>query len=110
MNKELLIRKLLGEVIREWRHKLQYTQRELSNFSTVSLGHISDYERGTKEMSSEYIDHLMSVFRAHNLKTSDLLFRAAELAKEIEDDQSIGKLRIEIVPMGIQSGLIRNAK
>lgn len=46
----------LGEVIREERLAQERTQRHLSGEATISLGYLSDVERGQKEISSELLE------------------------------------------------------
>jgi transcriptional regulator with XRE-family HTH domain len=49
----ITVRKLLGEVLKDIRLDQGLTLRELSEKSAVSLGYISEVERGKKEVSSE---------------------------------------------------------
>jgi transcriptional regulator with XRE-family HTH domain len=49
----ITVRKLLGEVLKDIRVDQGLTLRELSEKSAVSLGYISEIERGKKEVSSE---------------------------------------------------------
>lgn len=54
----VLFRRLLGEVLREQRIRRGLTLRELSAQARVSLGYISEIERGQKEASSELLGSL----------------------------------------------------
>lgn len=45
----------LGEVLRELRADSGLTLRQLSSKSNVSMGYISEVERGLKELSSEFM-------------------------------------------------------
>lgn len=45
----------LGEVLRELRVESGLTLRQLSTKASVSLGYISEIERGQKELSSEFM-------------------------------------------------------
>ncbi|MBS42251.1 MAG: transcriptional regulator [Nocardioides sp.] len=54
----VLFRRLLGDVLRERRVERGLTLRELSKEARVSLGYISEIERGRKEASSELLASL----------------------------------------------------
>jgi len=54
----VLFRRLLGDVLRERRVQLGLTLREVSADARVSLGYISEVERGQKEASSELLSSL----------------------------------------------------
>ena len=54
----VLFRRLLGDVLRERRVSLGLTLREVSAEARVSLGYISEIERGQKEASSELLASL----------------------------------------------------
>jgi transcriptional regulator with XRE-family HTH domain len=53
-----LFRRMLGDVLRERRAQLGLTLREVSGVARVSLGYISEIERGQKEASSELLASL----------------------------------------------------
>lgn len=53
-----LFRSQLGDVLRERRADLGLTLREVSKAARVSLGYISEIERGQKEASSELLASL----------------------------------------------------
>lgn len=54
----VLFRRLLGEVLRGERMQRGLTLREVSAEARVSLGYISEIERGQKEASSELLASL----------------------------------------------------
>jgi transcriptional regulator with XRE-family HTH domain len=54
----VLFRRLLGEVLRDRRMQRGLTLREVSAEARVSLGYISEIERGQKEASSELLASL----------------------------------------------------
>ena len=54
----VLFRRLLGEVLRSQRMQRGLTLREVSADARVSLGYISEIERGHKEASSELLASL----------------------------------------------------
>src|SRR6187200_1409471 len=66
----VLFRRLLGDVLRSERMQRGMTLREVSAEARVSLGYISEIERGQKEASSEL---LASLCMAMDLPLSDVL-------------------------------------
>jgi transcriptional regulator with XRE-family HTH domain len=54
----VLFRRLLGDVLRDKRTQRGLTLREVSAEARVSLGYISEIERGQKEASSELLSSL----------------------------------------------------
>src|SRR3954463_4600145 len=65
-----LFRRLLGDVLRERRLEQGLTLRQVSAGARVSLGYISEIERGQKEASSELLASLCS---ALDVPLSDVL-------------------------------------
>lgn len=53
--KPVLVRELIGESLREERVAQGKTLREISTSARVSLGYLSEVERGQKEASSELL-------------------------------------------------------
>ena len=68
--KTILIRKVMGETLRELRMSRGMTLREVSMASMVSLGYLSEIERGHKEASSEVV---FSIAQALDVSLSDLM-------------------------------------
>lgn len=66
----VLFRRLLGDVLRDLRMQRGMTLREVSAEARVSLGYISEIERGQKEASSEL---LASLCAALDTPISDVL-------------------------------------
>jgi transcriptional regulator with XRE-family HTH domain len=56
----VLFRRLLGDVLRQRRQDQGLTLRQVSSEARVSLGYISEIERGRKEASSEMLASLCS--------------------------------------------------
>jgi transcriptional regulator with XRE-family HTH domain len=83
----ILVRRLLGDVLRGRRQRTGRTLRQLAATARVSPGYLSEVERGQKEPSSEL---LAAICDALEVKLSDVLLElstelaAAELAAEIE--------------------------
>ncbi|MCW2853580.1 MAG: clgR 2 [Nocardioides sp.] len=60
----VLFRRLLGDVLRARRMERGMTLREVSAEARVSLGYISEIERGQKEASSELLASLCTALDA----------------------------------------------
>ena len=60
----------MGETLRELRMRAGMTLREVSMASMVSLGYLSEIERGHKEASSEVV---FSIAQALDVSLSDLM-------------------------------------
>jgi transcriptional regulator with XRE-family HTH domain len=58
--KPVLVRELIGESLREERVAQGKTLREISQAARVSLGYLSEVERGQKEASSELLAAICS--------------------------------------------------
>ncbi|GAA1150236.1 helix-turn-helix transcriptional regulator [Nocardioides aquiterrae] len=72
----VLFRRFLGDVLRDVRMQRGLTLRELSAEARVSLGYISEIERGQKEASSEL---LASLCAALDVALSDVLRDVSDL-------------------------------
>ncbi|WP_055481602.1 helix-turn-helix domain-containing protein [Sphaerimonospora mesophila] len=103
----ILLRQLLGDVLRRLRMRQNRTLREVSTLARVSLGYLSEVERGQKEASSEL---LASICGALGVPLSQVLrevsdqFALAELqaAPVLADVPERERLPIpESVPAGI---------
>jgi transcriptional regulator with XRE-family HTH domain len=66
----ILLRRLLGDVLRQRRQTQGRTLREVSAEARVSLGYLSEVERGQKEASSEL---LAAICDALGVRMSDLM-------------------------------------
>jgi transcriptional regulator with XRE-family HTH domain len=86
----VLFRRLLGDVLRDLRMQRGMTLREVSAVARVSLGYISEIERGQKEASSEL---LASLCAALDVPLSDVL-------REVSDAVALeeGAIALEVVP------------
>jgi transcriptional regulator with XRE-family HTH domain len=86
----VIFRRLLGEVLRGQRMRQGRTLRQVSADARVSLGYISEIERGQKEASSEL---LASICSALDVPLSEILsevsdavaLEEAALAMQLED-------------------------
>jgi transcriptional regulator with XRE-family HTH domain len=82
----VLFRRSLGDILRGRRTELGLTLREVSGAARVSLGYISEIERGQKEASSEL---LASLCEALDLPLSDVLRDVAD-AIALEEAALVG--------------------
>lgn len=71
----VLLRREVGDVLREKRQGQGRTLREVSASASVSLGYLSEVERGEKEASSEL---LASICKALDLPLSQMLSDVAD--------------------------------
>jgi len=81
MSKNLLIRDAVGQILKEQREQSKLSMREVAQTAGVSLGYLSEIERGIKDPSSEIIG---SVCRALLFDSADLLVEAGMRIREHE--------------------------
>ena len=82
--KPVILRQVIGEELRRRRVEQQRTLRQVSNLAQVSLGYLSEVERGQKEASSEL---LASIASALDTPLSELLAGVAKEVARREDSQ-----------------------
>lgn len=86
-----MLRRMLGEALRRERLAQHRTLREVSSAARVSLGYLSEVERGQKEASSEL---LASICEALEVRLSNVL-------REVSDDLALAEVGdLEAVPAG----------
>jgi transcriptional regulator with XRE-family HTH domain len=83
----VLLRQLLGDVLRRLRLRQGRTLREVSASARVSLGYLSEVERGQKEASSEL---LAAICGALNTPLSQVF-------REVSDNFALAELQHEPV-------------
>ncbi|MBV9845873.1 MAG: helix-turn-helix transcriptional regulator [Kutzneria sp.] len=86
----LLLREAIGDRLRHTRTSQHRTLREVSRAARVSLGYLSEVERGRKEASSEL---LAAICDALELPLADLLHTVASdmsLVSEVTGDKPAG--------------------
>lgn len=90
----ILLRRLLGTALRRQRQRQGRTLREVSSAARVSLGYLSEVERGQKEASSEM---LVAICAALDVPLSAVL-------REVSEDMSVAEgLRVpDTVPEGLE--------
>ncbi|RJN33018.1 helix-turn-helix domain-containing protein [Nesterenkonia natronophila] len=74
-SKGVVLRQEIGDVLRSIRQSEGRTLRDVSHDARVSLGYLSEVERGQKEASSEL---LASICTALNVPLAAMLFQVAE--------------------------------
>ncbi|MDX6285224.1 MAG: hypothetical protein QOG53_709 [Frankiales bacterium] len=78
----VVVRRLIGDVLRRTRQRQERTLREVSSSARVSLGYLSEIERGQKEASSELLG---SICGALGVPMSTLL-------REVSDEMALAEL------------------
>ena len=76
-----LLREVIGDVLRRSRVSQGRTLREVSEKAGVSLGYLSEVERGQKEASSEL---LSSISDALGVSTAQMLRMVADYLESVE--------------------------
>jgi transcriptional regulator with XRE-family HTH domain len=100
----VLLRRVIGDALRARRQGQHRTLREVSTAANVSLGYLSEIERGQKEASSELLG---SICDALGAQLSDVLREVSDtlaLAEQME-----GVLVPETVPASERSGRVEPA-
>jgi transcriptional regulator with XRE-family HTH domain len=93
-----LLRTQLGTTLRGHRLRQRRTLRDVSGAARVSLGYLSEVERGQKEASSEL---LASICDALDVELADLL---AEVSQELRGAEANGAaVRPVAAPAGAES-------
>jgi transcriptional regulator with XRE-family HTH domain len=93
----VLFRRLLGDVLRSERMHQGMTLREVSATARVSLGYISEIERGQKEASSELLASLCS---ALDLPLSHVLREVSDAVAE-QEALALQSMALEATPIQV---------
>ena len=92
----VLFRRQLGDVLRSERMRRGMTLRELSSEARISLGYISEIERGQKEASSELLSSLCD---ALEVPLSAVLREVSDTVA-VEEERLLAESRVErVVPV-----------
>ena len=83
----VLLRHLLGDVLRRLRQRQGRTLREVSAAARVSLGYLSEVERGQKEASSELLAAICSALGTP----------LSQVLREVSDNFALAELQSEPV-------------
>ena len=96
-----VLRTLLGEALRTTRLRQERTLREVSGAARVSLGYLSEVERGQKEASSEL---LSSICSALDMPMSAVLHEVSARVAAIE-----GTVVEAVAPVAVAPGAASRA-
>lgn len=98
----VLLRQELGDVLRDARRQQGRTLREVSSVARVSLGYLSEVERGQKEASSEL---LASICGALDVPLSSVLREVSERVAATE--VGVHEVRVpDVVPADLAEPLV----
>jgi len=78
----ILLRRVLGDALRARRQAQHRTLREVSGAANVSLGYLSEVERGQKEASSELLAAICDALGA----------QLAEVLRDVSDTMELAEL------------------
>src|ERR1700722_8967030 len=84
-----VLRQVIGETLRGLRMRQRRTLREVSASARVSLGYLSEVERGQKEASSEL---LAAICGALDVELSDLLWEVSDTLRRQEKLALVGSV------------------
>jgi transcriptional regulator with XRE-family HTH domain len=91
-----VLRQIVGETLRGLRMRQRRTLREVSATARVSLGYLSEVERGQKEPSSEL---LAAICSALDVELSDLFAEVSQVLRR-EEKLAVGSNRVALVGAG----------
>jgi transcriptional regulator with XRE-family HTH domain len=90
-----VLRQVVGETLRAMRMRQRRTLREVSSTARVSLGYLSEVERGQKEPSSEL---LAAICGALDIELSELF---AEVSQQLRREEKLALAnRVAVVGAG----------
>lgn len=95
----VLFRRVLGDVLRSQRMQRGMTLREVSAGARVSLGYISEIERGQKEASSELLASLCS---AMDLTLSQVI-------REVSVQVAVEEAALAPIPLPVRTTVASSA-
>ncbi|HEX6074854.1 MAG TPA: helix-turn-helix transcriptional regulator [Micromonosporaceae bacterium] len=100
----VLLRRVLGDALRSRRLDQDRTLRDVSTAANVSLGYLSEIERGQKEASSEL---LASICEALDVRLSEVLREASgtmviaeEMAQMVQSAETVPATEVAPEPVG----------
>jgi len=93
----VLLRRLIGDALRARRQGQHRTLREVSSAANVSLGYLSEIERGQKEASSELLAAICDALGA----------RLSELLRDVSDTVEVAERVPVLVPVQERPGTDR---
>lgn len=99
----VLLREALGDSLRRTRVSQSRTLREVSSSARVSLGYLSEIERGRKEASSEL---LAAICHALDVPLSDVLSDVSESLADTTPRRAV--MNDRVTDVGIAAGGVPN--
>lgn len=99
----ILLRRVIGDALRARRQSQHRTLREVSTAANVSLGYLSEIERGQKEASSEL---LAAICDALGAQLSELL-REVSQTVEVAENHTSAPIRPDVAAAPALVGPIR---
>jgi transcriptional regulator with XRE-family HTH domain len=94
----ILLRRVLGDALRARRQAQHRTLREVSGAANVSLGYLSEIERGQKEASSELLSAICDALGA----------QLSQLMRDVSDTLELAELTEsglrQLAPAGVGGG------
>jgi transcriptional regulator with XRE-family HTH domain len=102
----VLFRRLLGDVLRAQRMRRGMTLREVSAEARVSLGYISEIERGQKEASSEL---LASLCGALEMPLSEVLREVSDAVAMEEAALALEVASLEVTSLEVGNTGLRGS-
>jgi len=100
----MLLRNALGETLRDARTNQNRTLRDVSAAANVSLGYLSEVERGRKEASSEL---LASICDALDVEMSDVL---DTVSHSLRTDARNVRQKLRVTQNSVKAGLGHNGE
>lgn len=98
-----LLRELLGDALRQQRLEQQRTLRDVSSTARVSLGYLSEVERGQKEASSELLSSICDALEV----------RLADVLRDVSDELDLAEAPAPVVstsPLSLAVGAASPAR
>ena len=99
----MLLRNALGDTLRNARTEQSRTLRDVSAAANVSLGYLSEVERGRKEASSEL---LAAICDALDLHLSDVL---DTVSRNLREDSLVGA-KASLVANSVKGGVTASTR
>jgi transcriptional regulator with XRE-family HTH domain len=86
----VLLRRVIGDALRARRQAQHRTLREVSTAANVSLGYLSEIERGQKEASSELLSSICDALGAHLSEVLRDVSDTLSLAEQMDGAIAVG--------------------
>src|SRR5215207_4517963 len=100
-----LLRRVLGDTLRGLRLRQRRTLREVSTAANVSLGYLSEIERGQKEASSEL---LAAICEALGARLSEVLGEVSGTLALAEGMDGMEGVLVPLEPSSVQTSSVKS--